>query len=672
MNKYDYKNICPFKWFVLENFPFIEDDFDALTNWQLFCKIGKEINKIIASQNNVGQAVEDFTEKFIVLYNYVHDYFDNLDVQEEINNKLDVMAQDGTLENILLHYVNCARVYETTVDMIADAENLVDGQKVNTLGYYNVGDKGASNFIITDTENSNVYQIDLENGLYATLITTDSVNIKQFGAVEDGTTDDLTAFQNAISCLTKNNIKNLVLNNKDYLLSAKITFNGISIMGNNATIKFNASASADSYPIHCTGNNFIIKDLNIDLGNSSYLAASMRLQNCNNVKILNGYYSHAIDIYSNNKNIIVSNIFNGMGLTCRELFTHTTENITFVNCSVDRPENPDECCWVVSSNGTIKNVKFLNCNFKHRGGASNYLSISAYYSGSITENVVFENCDFDLKATGYRCLHFNASLTPATKGITRNVYFDKCKFNIDCVSENNRYVAQNDIEDDSVIFNDCYFNIINSYYYGFINCVLKNSKILIDSNVYCFNKCKLDNCDVTASSCQYLSVGACDIKNSKITNAGLINIINMNQYGSKNKTLIDNCDITASGDALFQVNSNTGHMTIKNSKITNSNSGDIFTANSVTDICYMTLQNVNLSSGYSKLANYNTNIEINVKNLMINDKPIPILINDIDANSRRAMALNTIIMAPIDIGFCYRKTATGNLPSAWALIEPVV
>lgn len=133
MNKYDYKNISPFKWFVLENFPFIEDDFDALTNWQLFCKIGKQINKIIESQNEVGHAVEDFTEKFIELNNYVHDYFNNLDVQEEINNKLDTMASDGTLDQLLLPYFNAYKneinqeisVINHKVDSVANGSPLV-------------------------------------------------------------------------------------------------------------------------------------------------------------------------------------------------------------------------------------------------------------------------------------------------------------------------------------------------------------------------------------------------------------------------------------------------------------------------------------------------------------------------------------------------------------------
>src|SRR5699024_4278875 len=86
-----YTNLTPFKWYVLENFPFIEADFDALTNWQLFCKLGKEINKIIPAVNKVGQQTEDLTT-------FVTNYFNNLDVQEEINNKLDQMVQDGTLQ----------------------------------------------------------------------------------------------------------------------------------------------------------------------------------------------------------------------------------------------------------------------------------------------------------------------------------------------------------------------------------------------------------------------------------------------------------------------------------------------------------------------------------------------------------------------------------------------
>lgn len=105
MNEYDYKNLTPFKWFILENFPFIEETFDALTNYQLFCKLGEEINKIIDNVNESGEEVETLSNSFIALQNYVNNYFSNLDVQDEIDNKLDEMAQNGTLGEILQTYV---------------------------------------------------------------------------------------------------------------------------------------------------------------------------------------------------------------------------------------------------------------------------------------------------------------------------------------------------------------------------------------------------------------------------------------------------------------------------------------------------------------------------------------------------------------------------------------
>lgn len=101
---YNFKDLTPFKWFVLENFPFIEQDFDALTNWQLFCKLGKEMNKIINSQNSVGEQTEKLTNAFIVLKDYVDNYFANLDVQEEIDNKLDELVEDGTLQELVGRY----------------------------------------------------------------------------------------------------------------------------------------------------------------------------------------------------------------------------------------------------------------------------------------------------------------------------------------------------------------------------------------------------------------------------------------------------------------------------------------------------------------------------------------------------------------------------------------
>lgn len=120
MNKFEYKNLTPFKWFVLENFPFIEADFDALTEWQLFCKLGKEINKIITSENTLGTQVESVTNAFIELQNYVNNYFDNLDVTDEINQKLNDMATSGAFNPLLQNLFNG---YQKQIDNLEENVN---------------------------------------------------------------------------------------------------------------------------------------------------------------------------------------------------------------------------------------------------------------------------------------------------------------------------------------------------------------------------------------------------------------------------------------------------------------------------------------------------------------------------------------------------------------------
>lgn len=80
----------PFKWFVLQNFPFIEEDFDAITNYQLLCKVVEYLNKTIDKTNELGEQVETLMN-----------WFNNLDVQDEVDNKLDEMVEDGTLAEII-------------------------------------------------------------------------------------------------------------------------------------------------------------------------------------------------------------------------------------------------------------------------------------------------------------------------------------------------------------------------------------------------------------------------------------------------------------------------------------------------------------------------------------------------------------------------------------------
>lgn len=56
---------------------------------------------VIPAVNGNAEAVRELQDLFVELKSYVDDYFTNLNVQTEINNKLDTMATDGTLDEII-------------------------------------------------------------------------------------------------------------------------------------------------------------------------------------------------------------------------------------------------------------------------------------------------------------------------------------------------------------------------------------------------------------------------------------------------------------------------------------------------------------------------------------------------------------------------------------------
>ncbi len=55
--------ITPFRLCVLQNFPFIEADFDAVTDYELLCKVVEYLNKVISNENNVNAALKEMAEK---------------------------------------------------------------------------------------------------------------------------------------------------------------------------------------------------------------------------------------------------------------------------------------------------------------------------------------------------------------------------------------------------------------------------------------------------------------------------------------------------------------------------------------------------------------------------------------------------------------------------------
>lgn len=61
-------------------------------------------------------AQDDLVKSYTALYNFVNNYFSNLDVQEEINNKIKDMVKKGELTNLILPYIKESPVIVNSLD----------------------------------------------------------------------------------------------------------------------------------------------------------------------------------------------------------------------------------------------------------------------------------------------------------------------------------------------------------------------------------------------------------------------------------------------------------------------------------------------------------------------------------------------------------------------------
>lgn len=218
MKEKKFIKLTPFKMQVLQSFPFIDADFDAITNYELLCKVVEYLNKTV---DNVNLLESDFKE----LYDYVHDYFDNLDVQEEINNKLDDMAESGELADIIAQYLRLAGVLAyNTINEMKNAENLTNGSICKCLGKNTYNDGNGSYYKIRNVtnddiiDNINIISLNNSNTLIAEKIK--DINTKPIKPITLGT------FHKSFSETNKKSYLFLSTDNYNFTKIPNIELNG--------------------------------------------------------------------------------------------------------------------------------------------------------------------------------------------------------------------------------------------------------------------------------------------------------------------------------------------------------------------------------------------------------------------------------------------------------------
>lgn len=126
----DYKDLHPFRFWCQKVLPLVYDD--SLSYYELLCKVVDYLNKTMEDVDTLEGDVTNLHKAYGQLQDYINNYFNTLDVQEEINNKLDLMANNGTL-NILLQMH--ARMVLPSNDVSGKTDTLNIQKMLNKFGY---------------------------------------------------------------------------------------------------------------------------------------------------------------------------------------------------------------------------------------------------------------------------------------------------------------------------------------------------------------------------------------------------------------------------------------------------------------------------------------------------------------------------------------------------------
>ena len=168
--KKEFKHLCPFKMQVLQSFPFIDADFDALTNYELLCKVVDYLNTTVDNVNILKEDFDLLRTQYNALKEYVDNYFANLDVQEEINNKIDDMILSGEFDQIIDNYTIGKDVFRTRLYLsklgrfnLTELEN--NGYSNMQAGAY-IGDNYYIFSVIknNDSGDARLYKVNLATG----------------------------------------------------------------------------------------------------------------------------------------------------------------------------------------------------------------------------------------------------------------------------------------------------------------------------------------------------------------------------------------------------------------------------------------------------------------------------------------------------------------------------
>lgn len=514
----------------LTNFPYIEKDFDALTDYELLCLVVKYLNDVIDNSNEQNTSITNLYNAFLELQTYmnnsvqeledawndktteletafnnlqtfVNNYFDNLDVQDEIDNKLDKMLEDGVLEQIIEQFLQSTAIwcFDTVADM-KSATNLTNGSNAKTLGYYSLNDGGGSLYHITSSQSQSDYQETLNSGLYATLIIENEMNVHQFGAKGDGTTDDQDSINSAL-----NSGANIINFNKGltYMVRGyevgqeqgssreiRNSQTGIMVQSNTiinlnfSTIKCitNDRTNYNIFTIRDKSNvvikdGTVIGDVDTHTGTTGEWGHGISIRHSSNVHIINlyltkcwgdGITTDASDDYTNYcSNIYVEDCIcddnRRQGISIGGIDGFIGVNSKFINTGQTKYTAPGAGVDIEPLETRAHNISFNNCVFNNNKGGG------LHANGVNCDNIVIDNCEIKNNEASSTTLNF----VDATNCIVKNCYiaWDSTSNKFINVAPGNTILFENNR------LKNILFHIASDHFVSYSKVIIKDSQI---------------------------------------------------------------------------------------------------------------------------------------------------------------------------------------------------
>lgn len=109
-----YHGLKPFRFWCQKVLPLVYDD--SLSYYELLCKVVDYLNKVIQDLKTTTYNVDQLAAAFLELQKYVNEYFDAT-FPEKVDEKLDELVENGTLEALLGDYIeNVSSIYITDLE----------------------------------------------------------------------------------------------------------------------------------------------------------------------------------------------------------------------------------------------------------------------------------------------------------------------------------------------------------------------------------------------------------------------------------------------------------------------------------------------------------------------------------------------------------------------------